>query len=148
MALFIGIFFAEAVLSSSVEFWELLVERNIENTMTSLEWETILQMEFYLFIQHLDEVSFCIDLIVINIETDSPVPDVVSYLLNLEFFWFGGQCFWAKKIHNCWCRFITGDVDVFITQSRATNPCQQFRRRVFYLHATTAANVVEDAWVC
>ena len=54
--------------------------------MTSLEWETILQMEFYLFIQHLDEVSFCIDLIVINIETDSPVPDVVSYLLNLEFF--------------------------------------------------------------
>ena len=54
--------------------------------MTSLEWETILQMEFYLFIQHLDEVSFCIELIVINIETDSPVPDVVSYLLHLVFF--------------------------------------------------------------
>ena len=63
-----------------------MVERNIENTMTSLEWETILQMEFYLFIQHLDEVSFCIELIVINIETDSPVPDVVSYLLHLVFF--------------------------------------------------------------
>ena len=104
MALFIGIFFAEAVLSSSVEFWELLVERNIENTMTSLEWETILQMEFYLFIQHLDEVSFCIDLIVINIETDSPVADVVSYLLHLVFFWFGGQCFELK-------RFIIVDVD-------------------------------------
>ena len=63
-----------------------MVERNIENTMTSLEWETILQMEFYLFIQHLDEVSFCIELIVINIETDSPVPDVVSYLVHLVFF--------------------------------------------------------------